>query len=169
MGIAIDNFKLIFVILFYFFIFFMTAVNREDFPAFGFVKVGEDKIDGEYGIYKRYSASFDPSTQGVEVLFGLYKTLAKEVFTLEEVLKSIKRQYLLQDSWNRRYPKRLAIGGNIVLALWIFSFHFLKSVRGSGKVRSKILELLKVSFIGNFGEGLFILFIFRILFMVNKK
>ena len=124
--------------------------DGQNFPTHGFVEVGEEKIDGKYNIVKKSTSrngnnAFDPNTQGVEVLFALYKTIAKDLLNLEEEVRTLKKHHGKQNgTWDQRYSKRLAVGGNLVLAMWVFSVHFLKTVRGQGKVRSKVFELLRV-------------------------
>lgn len=123
----------------------LLSTSHSEFPTYGFVEVAESRgEDGEYKILKKSTPTFDPSTQGIDVLFALYKTLHKDMIYLEFELGALKRKANNTERWDRRYTKRMAVSGNIILGIWIFVFQFIKSIRGNGKVGTKLLELLKV-------------------------
>ena len=64
------------------------------------------------------------------------------MIALESEVVSLKRKVITNQSWDKRYSKRMAVCANIMLGMWIFWYHFIKSIRR----RNMKSRLIRVSY-----------------------
>jgi hypothetical protein len=156
----------------------IRLVGECEFPSHGFVRVDEpvDAQTGEFFVSHRRasseseeSGSGSSTPQGLDTLYALYRSLQQDLATLENELSTLRRGRAWDNRWDRRYTKRMAVWGNLFLALWIFFLVFFKTIRGGGRVRSKVIEIAKVGASTGPHWPLLLTEKHRISLMVNKR
>lgn|SRR3990167_289650 len=120
--------------------------DESHFPTHGFVKVYEPNEDGGYDVQKGFSLSKGiDNSNGIETLFSLYRTLHKDLISLESELVALRKSERSHHRWDLRYRKRTAIWSNIILGCWIFAVVFINTAKRHHRAQGKLIGLVKVN------------------------